>query len=67
MQFKIEETVDVGGGSVEVRARLEDGRLAITTLPKGSDYDSGVAAYLEESANAQAAAEAAMRDAAKNA
>lgn len=55
MDFEIEETIPVSGDLVEVRARLADGRVAILTLPKGSDYSAGVSAYL---AKAQADAEA---------
>jgi len=58
MEFEIEEAIDVGEGKVEVRARLADQRLAIVTLPKGSDYKAGVSAYLTEAAATAAAEEA---------
>jgi len=54
MEFKIENVVDVGKHdgvrSVEVRARLADGRLACLTLPRGTQdsYSASVKAYVAE-------------------
>ncbi len=50
IKFEIEDVVTIPGDRVEVRARLQDGRLACVSAPHGDDasYNAAVEAYLAE-------------------